>query len=93
MLAIQKARAGLVRIPRISAAGIVAMVVAGVSDVTIHLLTAGHHHAEAAWAHGAHLLGIAGMVLVLVGLIAFGAQRSVGRRSGPNMEGPRDAHR
>lgn len=83
----------MLRIPRISAVGIVVMIIAGVADVAVHLLTGGHHHPEAAWAHGAHLLGIAGMVLVLVGLIAFGARRSVGRRSGPDMEGPRDAHR
>lgn len=82
----------MARAPRLSVVGIMVMIVAGMTDVTVHLLTADHLHSGAAWAHGAHLLGIAGMVLVLVGLV-FGARRSVGRRSGQNMEGPHDAHR
>lgn len=93
MLAIQKARATWRRAPRISAVGVVVMIVAGVADVTVHLMADGHHHPDGVLAHGAHLLGIAGMVLVLVGLVAFGARRSVGRRFGPHLEGPHDAHR
>lgn len=76
-----------------SAIGVLVMVGAGVADVTVHLLAAGHHHPDGVLAHGAHLLGFAGMVLVLVGLLAFGARRSSGRRAGPNKEGLHDAHR
>ena len=93
MLAIHKARATWHRAPRVSVIGVGVMVVAGAADVTVHLLSGGHHHPDGVMAHGAHLLGIAGMVLVLTGLIAFGVRRSSGRRSGTSKEGPHDAHR
>lgn len=96
MLAIQKARAAWRRAPRISLIGLMVMVLAGMLDVAVHLVAPDHAHGtDLALAHGAHLLGIAGMVLVLVGLVAFGTRRTRtrSRTGGSHMEVPRDAHR
>lgn len=79
--------------PRAIAIGAVLMAVAGVVDVIVHVVTADEHHHAVALVHGAHLLGFAGMVLVLVGVAAFGIRRSTGRHAGPSEEAPHDAHR
>ena len=81
MLVIQSARrlaADLARLPLVSRAGLVAMVTAGVADVAVHVASGQHvvHQHGLGPEHIAHLLGVAGMVLVLVGIAAFGVRRS-----------------
>jgi hypothetical protein len=56
--------------------GLALMAVAGVLDVVVHTTGAGHHGSTAAGSeHIAHLLGIAGMTLVLAGVVIHGARR------------------
>jgi len=56
--------------------GLLVMVAGGVLDVVIHLGPAAHeaHHGFMA-EHLAHLIGIAGMSLVLLGVVLHGARR------------------
>ena len=75
MLAIHRVR----RLPRPPLAilpGLVLMAAGGVLDVVVHLSSVSHH-ADASFGgeHLAHLIGIAGMVLVLAGVVAHGARR------------------
>lgn len=56
--------------------GLVLMAAAGVLDVVVHLGSAGHHaHESFVSEHFTHLIGIAGMVLVMAGLVIHGARR------------------
>lgn len=59
--------------------GLLLMAVAGILDVAIHLgpIAAEHHHVHESFAsaHAAHLVGIAGMALVLAGVVVHGARR------------------
>ena len=66
--------------PVLSRAGLPLMVVAGALDVFVHLVSgehAGHHGFGPE--HAAHLLGVVGMVLVLTGVVAYGARRQLRR--------------
>jgi len=75
-------RRDLGRMPRVSRLGLVAMVGAGGLDVVTHLFSGGHagHHGIGA-EHLAHVLGIAGMVLVLAGVVVDGARRQLRQRA------------
>lgn len=67
-------------LPAASRAGVALMVVAGAVDVVVHLVAgenAGHHGFGPE--HGAHLLGVVGMVLVLAGVVIHGARRQLRR--------------
>lgn len=56
--------------------GLVVMVIGGVLDVVVHLQPAGHGpHAGFGTEHLAHVVGIAGMSLVLAGVVLHGARR------------------
>jgi len=66
--------------PPMSRTGLVLMAAAGALDVVVHL-TAGEHggHHGFGVEHAAHLLGVVGMVLVLAGVVVFGARRQLRR--------------
>ncbi len=72
------------RLPLAMILGLALMAVGGVMDVVIHLGPVDHHAHEAeafASAHAAHLVGIAGMALVLAGGVIHGARRPTRRGS------------
>jgi hypothetical protein len=67
-------------LPLLSRAGLLLMAAAGATDVIVHLASgdnAAHHGFGPE--HAAHLLGVVGMVLVLAGVVAFGARRQLRR--------------
>ena len=65
-------------LPALSRIGLLLMVAAGALDVVVHL-TAGAHggHHGLGVEHAAHLLGVVGMVLVLAGVVTYGARRQL----------------
>lgn len=67
-------------LPALSRVGLLLLVAAGVLDVVVHL-AAGEHggHHGFGLEHAAHLLGVVGMVLVLAGVVTFGARRQLRR--------------
>ena len=71
------------RIPLTSKLGLAVMVFAGVLDVAVHLMTDVHagHRGDFGAEHFAHLLGIAGMLLVLAGVVIHGARRQLRQRA------------
>ncbi len=75
--------------------GLAVIAVGGVLDVVIHLGPVDHHaHEQFVTAHGAHLVGIAGMALVLAGVVMHGARHHTRRRRAANQGGPdSNAHR
>lgn len=83
------------RIPFLSMFGLALMVVAGVLDVAVHLMTDvhAHHHGAFGLEHLAHLLGIAGMLLVLAGVVVYGARRQFRQRAARNGGFDSHAHR
>jgi hypothetical protein len=66
--------------PLLSRAGLLMMVAAGAIDVIVHLASGDHagHYGFGA-EHAAHLLGVVGMVLVLAGVVTYGARRQLRR--------------
>jgi hypothetical protein len=67
-------------LPAVSRVGLLVMVAAGALDVVVHLTGvehAGHHGFGVE--HAAHLSGVVGMVLVLAGVVAYGARRQLRR--------------
>jgi len=69
-------------LPALSRVGLLLMVAAGVFDVVVHLASgehAGHH--EFGPEQLAHLLGVVGMVLVLTGVVTYGARRQLRREA------------
>lgn len=83
------------RIPLASKLGLAVMVFAGVFDVAVHLMTDvhAHHHEAFGLEHLAHLLGIAGMLLVLAGVVVHGARRQLRQRAARNGGFDGHAHR
>ena len=82
------------RIPSASKLGLAVMVFAGVLDVVVHLLAGPHRgHREFGPEHLAHLSGIAGMVLVLAGVVIDGARRQLRQRAAHNGGFDGHAHR
>lgn len=63
-----------------SRTGLLLMMVAGALDVVVHLTADEHggHHGFGP-EHWAHLLGLVGMVLVLSGVVVYGARRQLRR--------------
>jgi hypothetical protein len=85
------------RVPLILIVGLALMAIGGVADVVAHLVVAADHHAHGAGGdptgHLAHLVGMAGMVLVLAGVVTHGI-RTTRRQSAASMGGSdHDAHR
>ena len=83
MLTIENARRLILEagdFPVLSRVGLLLMVAAGAFDVVVHLTAGEHagHHGFAA-EHAAHLLGVVGMVLVLAGVVTYGARRQLRR--------------
>lgn len=75
--------------------GLAVMIISGVLDVAVHLMTDVHAHDHAAFGLEllAHLLGIAGMVLVLTGVVISGALRQFRQRAARNGGLDNHAHR
>ena len=73
-----------VRPPLLALAGL-AIAVAGLGlDAIVHISAAGVHHHEVGFSvqeHGAHLVGLIGMVLALAGIVINGARRGDHTRS------------
>ncbi len=94
MLAIEIARRAR-RLPLLILIGLVLMAGGGLLDVVVQLGTASHHahHERFGGAHIGHLVAIAGMVLVLAGVVAHGVRSQ--RRPGAATQGGlnHDAHR
>ena len=78
------------RLPLVMITGLLAMAAGGVLDVVVHL-HAGHHGAVPE--HLAHLVGVAGMVLVLAGVVIDGLRRQLRQRAARNGGFDHDAHR
>jgi hypothetical protein len=75
MLVIQRLKA-LRRLPILMLAGLLVMAIGGLLDVVIHVTPMAHaHDAGLVSEHLAHVVGIAGMSLVLAGLVLHGARR------------------
>lgn len=68
--------------PRLMKVGLLLMGLAGVVDVVVHV-AAGAHAAHGGFAieHGAHLLAIAAMALVVAGVVIHGARRQLRQRA------------
>ena len=82
------------RLPVATRIGLAVMVAAAALDVAIHLLAAPHGaHGSFSMEHAAHMLGIAGMVLVLAGVVTHGARRQLRPRVDINGGLDRNAHR
>ncbi len=90
MLVIQ-ALLALRRLPPLMLIGLSVMAFGGLLDVVMHLEPAGHGaHAGFGTEHLAHVVGIAGMSLVLAGLVLHGARRH--RRPRADRHGGLDSH-
>src|SRR5688500_16856793 len=82
MLMIERLRAVLAELgtlPAMSRIGVAVIVIAGLTDVAVHLLIAapaGHEHGAFATEHLAHVLGIVGMVLTLAGVVVHGVRHT-----------------
>ena len=83
------------RLPLAMILGLALMAAGGVLDVVIHLGPVEHHAHEAfRFEHAAHLVGLAGMTLVLAGVVIHGARHHARRRRAANQGGSnRHAHR
>ena len=67
------------RLPLLTRIGALLLPVAAVFDLVVHL-AAGEHTGHSGIEHIAHLLGVVGMVLVLMGVVAHGVRRQFDRR-------------
>jgi len=82
------------RLPLLMMIGLAAMAVAGALDVVLHLGSSGHAaHDGLASEHLAHLLGIAGMTIVLAGVVLHGVRRQLRQRAARHGGLDRNAHR
>lgn len=88
MFAIERIR----RLPLAMILGLVLMGIGGLMDVAIHLAQVDHHaHESFASEHAAHVVGIAGMTLVLAGVVTHGVRHTTRRRRAASQGGP-DSH-
>ena len=93
MLVIQTLRS-LRNLPSLMVLGLGVMALGGALDVVAHLGPSGHHVADGFVAeHVAHLIGIAGMSIVLAGVVAHGARRHRRRPAAPRGGLDNHAHR
>jgi hypothetical protein len=82
MLTLESARRQFLSLPLLVHAGLVILAVGGLADVVAHLGPRGaaaelHEHTAAEFA--AHLTAFLGMVVILLGVVVDGAQRSLRR--------------
>ena len=81
MFAIEDPRR-LRRFPLVMLLGLALMATGGVLDVVVHFGPLDHHAHEAFVSeHGAHVVGIAGMAFVLVGVVTHGVRHHRRRRA------------
>lgn len=93
MLAIHLARF-VRRIPLVVLLGLLLMATGAVGDVVVHFGPVHDHGTGVLDEHGAHLMGIAGMALVLAGVVTHGARRQLRQRAARSNGGfDRNAHR
>jgi hypothetical protein len=94
MLAIQNALHHLRRLPLLMLIGLAVMAAGGALDVILHLGPSSEHvHAGFGSEHVAHVIGIAGMVLVLAGVVSHGARRQHRQRADSHGGYESNAHR
>ena len=67
-------------LPAVTRVGVGVLVCAGALDVLLHVVV-GSHAGHFGGEHLAHAFGIAGMVLVLAGVVTSGARRQFQRRA------------
>lgn len=80
--------------PVLMVAGLLVMAIGGLMDVVVHVAPAAHDHdASAVSEHLAHVVGVAGMSLVLAGLVLHGARRHRRPRAAHAGGLDRNAHR
>jgi hypothetical protein len=83
--------AALRRLPSLMLIGLLVMATGGALDVAMHIGATDHAaHSGFATEHLAHVVGIAGMSLVLAGLVLHGARRH--RRPRADRHGGLDSH-
>lgn len=86
MLTIEPQGRTAARVPGLAKLGLAVMAVAGLADVVAHLEVSdvveavGHAHEHTGFEASAHLGVFVGMVLVLLGVVVDGFQRSRARR-------------
>ena len=68
----------LAALPVLIRIGLALLVAAGAFAVAVHL-AGGHHAGHTGIAHVAHLVGIAGMALVMAGVVTHGVRRQLRR--------------
>jgi hypothetical protein len=92
MLSIEVGRTAR-RLPPVILVGVVLMVAGALLDVIV-LASAGHHgHEELAGQHLAHMAAVAGMVLVLVGVVTRGVRSHRRAKAATHGGLDHDAHR
>lgn len=95
MLALERIRTELLSLPFLVRIGLAILVVGGLADVVAHLEAAGpgdHLHEHTASELSAHLIGFAGMVVILLGVVLDGVRRTYrGHRDGHSIA-PTSAH-
>ena len=82
MLTLERARSQFVSLPLLVHAGLVVVALGGLADLVTHLVGAGAAadlHGHTAPELAAHLTAFVGMVVILLGVVIDGAQRSVRR--------------
>lgn len=99
MLTIENLLRHVRRIPALLLIGVALMAVGGAADVVAHLVVpADAHYAHRVMGgdptgHVAHLIGLAGMVLVLAGVVMHGVRSTRRRPAASNGGSDSDAHR
>jgi hypothetical protein len=82
MLTLERARSQFLSLPLLVHAGLVILALGGLADVVAHVAVLGattelHEHTAPEFA--AHLTAFVGMVVILLGVVVDGAQRSLCR--------------
>lgn len=94
MFAIQIVLREVRRLPLLMLLGLAVMAAGGALDVILHLGPPSEHvHAGFGSEHVAHVIGIAGMVLVLGGVVSHGARRQHRQRADIHGGFESNAHR
>ncbi len=88
MLALETAARALQALPILTRVGLAVLVVGGLADLAAHVAivyqAAGHDHGFTPYEVAAHVVVFAGMVLVLLGVVADGVRRPRPGRSAGN---------
>jgi hypothetical protein len=87
MLTLERVRTDVAALPGLAKVGVVAMAVSGLADVLAHLEetgvteAAGHAHVHTSFEASAHLGGFLSMVVILLGVVIDGVQRTRARHA------------